>query len=174
MSTILKALKKLEQEGKHTGPQHAGADLNTRQVFHKAVRFAWIKRVGLRWLLICIGLSAGAAGLYFAGTSRQLFSNVNLSWLRDEKARPMSGEQFPLTKETPPSSSTGSQTYGPSPSGRKPSAVDERLATMPARRQPISDTMTQENPPNRVKPRPPSEAFREPASSTAKSVGSLY
>jgi hypothetical protein len=70
VSTILNALKKLEQEqeqeGHRYGAQRHGADLNTRQVFNRAVRFAWIKSVGIRWGVIgAVALLVTLGFVYF-------------------------------------------------------------------------------------------------------------
>ena len=72
MSTILKALKKLEQEkeGRRADIQRPGTDLITRQVFSRTVRFAWLRRTGLFWFLILSVVLVGGGGLYMIGRAK--------------------------------------------------------------------------------------------------------
>jgi hypothetical protein len=69
MSTILKALKKLEEEqaAKLTEGVRPGTDFSTRQVVNRTVRFAWLKRVALRWLTIGVAITAVMSVAYFLG-----------------------------------------------------------------------------------------------------------
>jgi hypothetical protein len=62
VSTILNALKKLEQEQDRL----KGRSSNSRRTLQRAVRSGWIQQVGLRWGVLGLGMIAIGAGLIFS------------------------------------------------------------------------------------------------------------
>ena len=102
MSTILKALKKLEQEqeGQRSDLQRPGADINTRQVFNKAVRFAWIRRVGLHWFLILFVTAAiGVGGFTLIDKGKKTLSRRNVSRQQAHATDQLLKDQSPNSAE---------------------------------------------------------------------------
>lgn len=68
MSTILKALKKLEQESdsQALGRQTAEPVFNTRQVVRRTAMYTWLSSVGIRWAVaVLVIIFIGGAAFYF-------------------------------------------------------------------------------------------------------------
>jgi hypothetical protein len=62
VSTILRALRKLEQENANQPPGSGISQaFNARQAVYRSVRFAWRKGQLIRWGLVLLALSVGAA-----------------------------------------------------------------------------------------------------------------
>jgi hypothetical protein len=64
MSTILRSLKRLEEENDTAKEKSVLPVYGTRQAMQRAVRFAWLKGKFVRWGLLAVVLIAGGIALY--------------------------------------------------------------------------------------------------------------
>lgn len=149
MSTILKALKKLEQEkeGQRADIQRPGTDLITRQVFSRTVRFVWLKRIGLLWFCILFVVVIGGVGVYLIARGKGTALKKNIS------------NQQPLSTET----SRAEQI-----TGRTAARFPTQSAAIPDN-SPLSDQQlsTETDPPNK-------NLAQQPRTGTVTGDGPLY
>ncbi len=154
MSTILKALKKLEQEkeGQRADIQRPGTDLITRQVFSKTVRFAWLKRTGLLWFFILFGVLVGGGGLYMIGRDKGTAIEKNSSSQQNPLATSLADQITGRTEAHLPPQSTKISGDSPLADQRHPPQAGSPQKTLG--RQPGAGILTGDGPPHESAPSP--------------------